>query len=71
MGSMLTVTSCKIIGQEHLVLGAQLDPTLKVCPGVCLCENGFLHVAFSSLEDLHNDFHCFFFCFPIGPKCVS
>ena len=33
MGSTLTVASCKIIGQEHLVLGAQLDATLKECPG--------------------------------------
>ena len=33
MGSMLTVVSCKIIGQEHLVLWAELDATLKECPG--------------------------------------
>ena len=52
------------------MVGAQQDATFKECfGGVSICENSFLHAAFSSLEDLLNDFHCFF-CFPIGPKCV-
>ena len=43
------------------MVGAQQDATFKECfGGVSICENSFLHAAFSSLEDLLNDFHCFF-----------
>ena len=45
------------------MVGAQLDATFKECFGG---ENGFLHVVFSSLEDLLNDFHCFFSAFQSG-----
>ena len=43
------------------MVGAQLDATFKECLWVGVCENGFLHVVVSSLEDLLNNFHFFFF----------
>ena len=43
------------------MLGAQLDATLKECPeGVSVWEQ-LLACCVFSLEDLFNDFHCFFF----------
>ena len=46
---------------------AQLDAASKNVFGVCLCENGFLHVVFSSLEDLLNKFSLFYFsAFQLG-----
>ena len=47
--------------------GAQLDATCKECfGGASICENSFLHAVFSSLNDLLNDFHCFFSVFQLG-----
>ena len=45
-----------------------MQPSKNVS-GVCLCENGFFHVVFFSLEDLLNNFHCFFSAFQLG-QCV-
>ena len=42
-----------------------MQPSKNVL-GVCLCENGFLHVVFSSRKDRLNNFHCFFSAFQLG-----
>ena len=70
MGSMLIVT-CFM--DDHGTRASGVRGTagcnLQRMSWGCVCENGFLHVAFSSLEDLLKDFRLFF-CFPIWPKCV-